>query len=376
LFFRVQTSYYDNDTASDFIPISDFQVDNADVTLIAIFNKARYSEIVEDELFSAHNESSSWGPGFFTATDDLSVLGCTEQYQVCNIRNTRCTPVTGLYGIKHALDSENGDLDLSPKQKAIFELLWMPARSMSLQWSFKVLGTELLLAKDWLWATISVGSSALPPNHWQVEAENLHNVSLATLQRRVTEFASPNEFEIRPGLNSLAQVREPSDPALRDLCTALKLRSSEHISVSVLGMAIILGVGSLLILLDFVLIQQLFWVNILWWRNRSPRRQKRKEDWQATGTLQLQRSALEARGIEPWEDDENETPILVDRNKKFARLNDLNDDCKIGENRGGDLGYGRGTHTPVPTQTPESGRMEAEDRAADLEDARMLSKEQ
>jgi hypothetical protein len=67
------------------------------------------------------------------------------------------------------------------------------------------------------------------------------------------------------------------------------------------------------------------------------------------GTLQLQRSALEARGIEPWEDDENETPVLVDRNKKFASLNDLNDDCKMGENRGGDVGYGSRTYTPVPT---------------------------
>ncbi|KEF51723.1 uncharacterized protein A1O9_12358 [Exophiala aquamarina CBS 119918] len=355
---RVQTSYYDNETASDFIPIPDLQVANADVTLIAIFNKARYSEMVDDELFSAHNESSSWGPGFFTATDDLSVLGCTEQYQFCNIRNTQCTPVTGLYGIKHALNSEDGDLDLSPKQRAIFELLWMPARSMSLQWSFKVLGTELLLAKDWLWATVSVGSSALPPNHWQLEARNLHNVSLAVLQRRVSEFASPNEFEIRPGLNSLAQVRVPSDPALRDLCTALKLRSSEHISVSVLGMGIILGVGSLLILLDFVLIQQLFWMNILWWRNRSPRRQKRKEDWQTTGTLQLQKSAFEARGIGPWDDDENETPVLVDRDKKFARLNDLNEDCKLGENTGDDVGYGRGTYAPVPNQTMESRSMD------------------
>lgn len=345
---RVQTSYYGNENASDFVPISDFQVPNADVTLIAIFNKARYSEKVEDTLFSAQNESS-WGPGFFTATDELSVLGCTEQYQICNIRNTHCTPITGLYGIEDALDSEEAYLELSPKQKAIAQLLWMPARSMSLQWTFKVLGAELLLAKDWLWATSSLGSSALPPNHWQLEAENLHNISLAVLQRRVPEFASPNEFEIRPGLSSLAQIRAPSDPTLRDLCTAIKLRSNENISVNVLGMGIILGVGSFLILLDFVLIHQLFWMNILWWKDRSPHRQKGKEDWQATGILQLQRSALESRGIAPWQDDENKTPVLLDKTRKFARLNDLNDGGKMGEHRRDNLGYGRGTYIPVPT---------------------------
>ncbi|KAL5391540.1 hypothetical protein PMIN02_006547 [Paraphaeosphaeria minitans] len=79
---RVVTAYVDNTTASDVKLISDFQRDDADLTLISIFSKAKYTDVVDDPLFNAHNNSftkGSNGKNFSTPTTDLLVLGCTEQ---------------------------------------------------------------------------------------------------------------------------------------------------------------------------------------------------------------------------------------------------------------------------------------------------------
>ncbi|KAL1607977.1 hypothetical protein SLS60_002916 [Paraconiothyrium brasiliense] len=251
------TAYVDNTTASDFTPISDFERDDADVTLMSIFSKAKYTNVVEDPLFNAHNNSWTIGSNaknFSTPTTDLAVLGCTEQYQFCNTANSKCTKLTGLYAALRTV--ENGDLQLSPQQAATFRIVWKAAWSMVLQWATTILDNSLLLAQDFVFTMKSTTSSPLPDNQWIQEAHNLHNLSLAVLQRRVNEFASPENFDIRPGLNSLQQINITSDPHELNICQRQKIHSTAHVSVSVLGMCIILGIGSILILLDWTLIQQ------------------------------------------------------------------------------------------------------------------------
>jgi hypothetical protein len=225
--------------------------------LISIFNKAKYTAVVDDPLFNAHN--NSWDVGsnaknFSTPTNDISVLGCTEQYQFCNTANSKCTRLTGLYAALRTV--ENGDLQLSPQQAAIFRIVWKAAWSMVLQWATTIMDNALLLAQDFVFTMKSTTSSPLPDDQWVQEAHNLHNLSLAVLQRRINEFSSPENFDIRPGINSLTQINITTDPHEMNICQRQKIRSTAHVSVSVLGMCIILGVGSILILLDWTLIQQ------------------------------------------------------------------------------------------------------------------------
>jgi hypothetical protein len=309
---RASTVYHENAEVSDFVPIADFQVSNADVTLISIFNKASYIGKTDDLLFNAQKESPR-SPEFSVATDDLAVLGCTEQYQFCNIADRKCTELTGLYGIRHAVD--RGDLALSPRQNASESILWKAAWSMALQWACEILASNLLLAQDWVFTGQSTTSSALPVDQWQLEAENLHNLSLAVLQRRVHEFAAPEHFQIRPNLSSIDRIETPTDPYLLRTCEQQKTRSAEHYSVSVLGMTIILGVGSLLILLDWIFIKQ-----ILWFRSFTHKRLAKQADWTSGGTLQLHRLALEARGVRDWDTRHYEAPRLVEKGKMFRGL--------------------------------------------------------
>jgi hypothetical protein len=154
-----------------------------------------------------------------------------------------------------------------------------------------------------------------PIYQWQLEAENLHNLSLAVLQRRVHEFAAPEHFQIRPNLSSIDRIETPTDPYLLRTCEQQKTRSAEHYSVSVLGMTIILGVGSLLILLDWIFIKQ-----ILWFRSFTHKRLAKQADWTSGGTLQLHRLALEARGVRDWDTRHYEAPRLVEKGKMFRGL--------------------------------------------------------
>jgi hypothetical protein len=323
-------------------------VPNADVTLISIFNKARYIGQTDDLLFNAQNQSSGKGE-FATATYDLAVLGCTEQYQFCNVVGGKCTDLTGLYGVRYAIDK--GDLALSSRQNATENIMWKAAWSMALQWACEILAGNLLLAQDWVFTGQSTTSSALPVDQWQLESENLHNLSLAVLQRRVHEFAAPEHFQIRPNLSSIAMVEKPKDPVLLEVCNQQKTRSAEHYSVSVLGMTVILCVGGVLILLDWIFIKQ-----ILWFRSFTHKRLAKQADWTTGGTLQLHRLALEARGVRDWDVKHYEAPRLTEKGKMFRGLavdgEALLQDRAVRENteyKGGS-GGGSGTYSALSNE--------------------------
>lgn len=307
---RTVTAYHNNVTASDFSPIQDFQVTNSDVTLVSILNQAKYAGNSTDPLFKALNETST-NSQFYTASNDLSFLGCTEQYQFCNRGNGRCTDLTGLYGVKESIDE--GNLALNAKQQAIYTVMWKAAWAMAMQWAMTVLSDNVLLARDWVFTAKSQSSSPLPPDQWILESYNLHNLSLAVFQRRVNEYASPENFEIKPGVSSLDKIVRQEGPNMAALCDLQKIRSMTHMSFSILGMVIILVVGSILVLLDWFLVQYIFW-----FRAVTHRRLAKKEDWKHSGTLSLHKQALQAGGIGPWDTQDWAFPTLTKRYFTFS----------------------------------------------------------
>ncbi|KAF2122329.1 hypothetical protein BDV96DRAFT_482825 [Lophiotrema nucula] len=343
---RATTAYDDNKNASDFSPIQDFQVANSDVTLISILNQAKYAGNSTDPLFKALNETST-NSQFYTAANDLSFLGCTEQYQFCNRGNGRCTNLTGLYGMKESIDK--GVLALSAKQQAIYTVMWKAAWAMSMQWAITILSDDILLARDWVFTAKSQSSSPLPPDQWILESYNLHNLSLAVFQRRVNEYASPENFEIKPGVSSLDKIIRQEDPNLAALCNLQKIRSTTHMSFSILGMVIILVVGSVLVLLDWFLVQYIFW-----FRAMTHRRLAKKEDWTQGGTLILHKQVLEARGIGPWNTQDWAFPTLTKRFLTFSPTeaeSEASMPLDQGQGMSSDdqsTAYDRGKHTAMP----------------------------
>ncbi|KAF2736764.1 hypothetical protein EJ04DRAFT_151116 [Polyplosphaeria fusca] len=346
---RAVTAYHNNTNASGFSPIQDFEANSRDVTLVSLLNKAYYSGESLDPVFNASQPTTN--SQFFMASNNLSFYGCTEQYMFCNSRD-KCTDLTGLYGVKQSID--NGDLGLNSRENATYRLMWKSAWAMAFQWAFALLNEDVLLARDWVISTSSLASSPLLPNQWQVEAENLHNLSLAVFQHRINEYASPINFEIRPNVSSHSRIEPPTDPEMRALCDSQKIRSANHYSVNVLGMAIILGVGSLFIILDWVLINQIFW-----FRAVTHHRMAKKADWASTGTLMLQKQALESRGIGPWETKNYGFPTLTKRFHDFEGLGTQSEvSMPLNEGAWSSTAYQGGRYSEPPTpyqEQPEAG---------------------
>jgi hypothetical protein len=288
-----------------------FKVPNADVTLISIFNKAVYKGKVDDALFNAQIPADD-SKQFYAPTNDFAVLGCTEQYQFCDPKTDRCTALGGLYAVQNAV--ERGEIPFSRKQKATFAIVWESAWGMAMQWTIKLLSGQVLLAQNWVFTATAVGSSALPSNQWQHESFNLHNISLAMFQHRINQYASPDTFELAPGVGADEQLVRPTDPDMLEMCQRQRVLSAKHYSVSVLGMAIILSIGSLLIMIDQSM-------EAMWFRyfNAAGRLSKRAE-WTQTGTLQLHRQALEARGVGNWDRKNRDFPVIERKGEIFVGL--------------------------------------------------------
>jgi Na+-transporting methylmalonyl-CoA/oxaloacetate decarboxylase gamma subunit len=249
---------------------------------------------------------------FYPPTNEFAVLGCTEQYQICEPLTKTCTDLTGLYAVQNAV--ERGNIGLSKRQQATFSVVWEAAWGMVMQWTMKLLNDRVLLAQNWAFTAVATGSSTLPPNQWQQEAFNLHNLSLAMFQHRINQYAAPETFEIAPGVRADRYLDTPTDPDLLAICYRQRVLSARHYSVSVLGMAIILIVGSLLIILDQSM--EALWFHFFKARSGLAKR----AEWTQTGTMQLHRQTLEARGIGSWYRKNHDFPVMEIKGRTFTGL--------------------------------------------------------
>lgn len=108
------------------------------------------------------------------------------------------------------------------------------------------------------------------------------------------------------------------------------------VSFSVLGVAVILGVGGFIVLLSFVLEALVGWAQGRWWKRRQL---WRREAWRRDEALQVQRALFEQMGWGRWVEGAEEMAVPV---------------CEAGERfggaSGGDIGRekvgGRGTGAP------------------------------
>src|SRR5204862_162856 len=93
----------------------------------------------------------------------------------------------------------------------------------------------------------------LPGNQWTIEVSNWFNIALARLQHSLLEYATgPPDWQYKPEdrLNF-------STPIYANTCSLQKVRrlnfSQDHMTLSFLGLIIVVSVGSFLIALGLVL---------------------------------------------------------------------------------------------------------------------------
>lgn len=225
----------------------------------------------------ANITSSYYEPDYF-----VSPLACIDQHQFCNPNTGKCTPLTSSNLTVLAAYT----LGLNTQQKAIVDRSNLFYQSIY----FSVTGRNqaALRASESLFDRTLY---ALPNDQWMIEVSSWFAVSMARLQQSVIQYATGP-----PYLPDGAILIKPANEAERHMCKSQRVRSpGGTMSFSVLGVAIILVVGSILILIS------LFLDTIVgYFRRAFGLDEYKRLQWAMDNKFQLHRLAYEEAGQGSW----------------------------------------------------------------------------
>ena len=270
--------------------------EDADVTLLLLStNSIPFSYPVDDPWYSAHSNP-------YVITDDedtsgteaavtiyfrdrpVSVLACTEQYHVCALSSTsNCTPLTSSTMVYEAMRN----LTLNAAQSATAEVLFTGYLT-TLDNVITLLGTSSLLARNSKYGSMQ---GFLPSDQWILEVESWNEIILANMQRLALEYATgPSDPVVLPILIP------PNGSYQEHLCHNQKARSGQAQNFSVLAIALIVGLGLLILGVDLGLRRLTSYI-----QHGKDLKDHRRLAWKSDGLLQLQRMAYEEAGFRIWD---------------------------------------------------------------------------
>ncbi len=338
---------------SMFFPIPQLNRSDADIMLFFLSSQGiSFMRETNDPWYSAHrpgrlrtNSISNISEPSFLADDLVSVLGCTMQMQLCNPNlatnssspQGQCNPLRGMADFTF------------PRYD-----LWAasPSRQRFVKWLDNVMGLGLFTASgifDRLGAAALTSrylladnyQGPLPDNQWQREVEFWVGASLASIQGSLVEAAngpSPEMMSFKVAPNSSEEwlaCRNQVCGSAVDLPQTgqadrgrayKKIISTRYSSFSVLGIALTLAIGGIIMILDIALEPLLSCVDRRWrgGKTRGSRHAFTRLEWRANATLQLQRMAHEHAGMGTWSNAAGANPVTLS-NQTLALL-DVSDE--------------------------------------------------
>lgn len=308
----------------NFHPIPALAVEERDLSIIFLINRAQYVSPTTDPWFRSthsvpldHVASSEYLPGRVWVSDRAaSVLACTEQYQFCTTSNGgACSPLSGLYANK---TTPYLGLRLDDDQKAVFDLVWWAAYATSINVGTWHLYDRFLLANQAVITKFRV-SGPLPPDQWRREVANFANAMLAGMQRGVVDFAAPPDVRSATVAgNTTVSSRDFVEPgSLETLCPRIRKRDASFFNFSVAGLAVVLVLGLVIILGNLLCVPGLvFWLHR---RRANDKHAYARREWHEGHVLRLHRTACWGRGVGPWEVDHDENiPVMAEGAAPFS----------------------------------------------------------
>jgi len=283
-----------------FEPVPALNTTDADLSLLFISaNSVYYSEPCGDPVFSANTPYSSNTSGLllegYYPDYWVSVLGCTEQYRICDPNTDKCTPGQGLLQLKRAFDANEGGLDINELQKAVATRLLTALQPSSVYDATSIRRGAALRASD----TLSMLSQRyLPPNQWHIEVGSWFDAGLARLQQRTQEYATGpanvprGSYILTPNPTLLVDI------PYRAMChSQLVNDSSDTMSFSVLGMSILFGVGTMIIFTSLTIDTIVGWIQV-----RLKKGLHARTEWLVNDKLEMQRLLFEEMKLGKWDD--------------------------------------------------------------------------
>ncbi|KAK5049099.1 hypothetical protein LTR84_005522 [Exophiala bonariae] len=290
---KALASYYPVSADDAWVPIPALRRADTDLSIVFIAsNSILFQEPCDDPVFSAHIPKKLDDDLAYYNTDFWAVaITCAEQYQICNPYTNSCTQMLGI----KQLTTGNAllALNLNPVQKHTADRIIQAAIFTNIYQQVTTRMAGALRASE---TVAQLEQQPLPANQWQIELGSWFDTGLARLQYGVQEYVT-GPSNVAEG-SYVFQPAKDGNSIEADMCVnQLVLDSSDSISFSVLGMALILIVGSLIIVTSFVLDTVVGKI-----QTKIGRGEKRKEAWMNDDKLQLQRSVLHSKGPDSWED--------------------------------------------------------------------------
>ncbi|KAF2868559.1 hypothetical protein BDV95DRAFT_596905 [Massariosphaeria phaeospora] len=184
----------------------------------------------------------------------LNVLACDERVRFCNALTNTCSPWTGLYTSTYNLNTAISIL-AGPSMHnttTAYDELGKTVTLVSLSLPLTSLpdsirnrpGASALQAARYLNLNLQYH---LEPAQWKIELNYWFSMALARLQLELF-----NTIEKPPSVDEAQAVNTWSDSGLTSLCGRIKFRSANHASLSAVGVGLVVGLVTLLVLGSWV----------------------------------------------------------------------------------------------------------------------------
>jgi hypothetical protein len=218
------------------------------------------------------------------------------------------------------MEAKKGEIDFNQNQIRTIEFIATAYGASGFDNLIDSLGATVLVAWESNWgATNYFQSSTLPDDQWKREAWNLHNMTLAGIQRMIVEFASPPALPLPEGFSTLDFISPNfSIGHYEPLCGSVKMRSAAYLSFNFLGLCILLFIGTFIILADCFLASL---IHILgrWYSPFSTIAAiARRQAWVQGDLLHVQQRMLDERGLGPWKRVDQSVPVTEKFGMEFT----------------------------------------------------------
>ena len=304
----IQTSFRPNDTF--------FNQTNQDFLLISLSSTALYTAPVFDDWFYATTETSINFPPYEKAYYQdwgASIMACTERHQFCNPNlgtgsPASCTSFNGSNALFNDLPNNGSNIHLNNCQWATTYRLLYNLDETTISSVLNYLSATTLDAETYLYGVSDFEedlSQPLPSDQWQLEVINWHNITMANMQRWALLYAQNGN-----GPEDVPFIQPLTTPEEKDMCSNQRYRPTGVICFDGLGVLIVLGLGSLIILANQVLPSSVGFFQTGTYRRKQ---------WIFDETLQLQRMAFEGAGQGSWREKESSVP-LTEKGEKFCHV--------------------------------------------------------
>ena len=215
-----------------------------------------FPETHDDPFFAVHREiefndpEGKLDPGFrrFELDRPVNIIGCDEQAQLCSSISGQCGPWRSLFTVDETIPAVLGGTDLEDNEvqditaSATLLQLILPTTSIPMSIQLRQASSALQAGRYLLQAT----QFYLHPNQWAVELNYWFSMCLARLQLELF-----NTIERPPSLDMTRAHNVWAGTPLMKLCGTVKFNSPDHMSLSALGLGLILALAVLLIALSF-----------------------------------------------------------------------------------------------------------------------------